>query len=126
MNLSNGKNVAGESTGKVFRRVRVLSAHGHVRRSCSRGFSSHSKAERPSASHKVRMRNDSLITPTSRSMEAIGLKLAKEGFELGLTEILGQQRDEGFLIMDFEGGALCTPRDNVAVVRLFGFIQEDV
>lgn len=126
MNLSNGKDVARKSAVKVFRGIRVLSAQSHVSSSCSRGFSSHSIAKRPSASHKVRVRHDSLVTPSSSSMEAIGLKLAKEGFELGLAEVLGQQRYEGFLIVDFEGGALCTPRDNVAVVRLFGFIQEDV
>jgi len=72
------------------------------------------------------MRHGSLADPTGHSMKAVGLELTEKGFELGLAKVLGQNRNESFLVMDFEGLALRRPANNVAVVCLFGFVQKNV
>jgi hypothetical protein len=59
-------------------------------------------------------------------MKAVGLELAEKGFELGLAKVLGQKRNESFLVEDFKGLALRTPTNNVAVVCLVGFVQKNV
>jgi len=54
------------------------------------------------------------------------LKLAEKGFELGLAEVLCQERNEGILIVDLKGMALRTPGDNVGMIGLLCFVQKDV
>lgn len=97
------------------------------RGSCrSRGLARHSEAQRPSSPHKIGVRDGSLFLSSGRAVKAVRLELAKKGFELGLAEILGQERNHIILVMDFEGNALRTPGDDVAVARPIGLVQEDV
>jgi len=98
-------------------------------RSCSSGsgeFSRHTIGQGSSTSHEERMGHGSFIAPTSRSMKAVRLELTKKGFELGLTEILCQKRNNSILVVDFEGLALRIPGNNMAMVFPLGFIQKSV